>query len=115
MKYIEIDSQGRMVSYGVTQPECLPYIARTGNSVVVDVDPPSDLNRHWEYKPNGSWVDHGPLNTPNYAELRRWEYPTLGDQFDAIWKLLGPSAPPGSEAAKLYGEILAVKNKHPKP
>lgn len=48
-----------------------------------------------------------------YRELRKAEYPTTGDQLDAIWKLLEPAA--GTEAAVIKEQILAVKAKYPKP
>lgn len=48
-----------------------------------------------------------------YKELRRAEYPPLGDQLDAIWKLVQP--PTGSEAEAMKARIMAVKAKYPKP
>lgn len=48
-----------------------------------------------------------------YKELRRKEYPPVGDQLDAIWKMLTP--PTGSEAEAMKAQIEAVKAKYPKP
>jgi hypothetical protein len=48
-----------------------------------------------------------------YKELRRVEYPTVGDQLDAIWKDLSPT--PGSDAETMKVAIEAVKTKYPKP
>lgn len=62
---------------------------------------------------NKSWVDR--LAATRRAQVSRAkEYPPIGDQLDALWKLFGPSAPSGSEAALLFGKIEQVKNKFPK-
>ena len=47
---------------------------------------------------------------PDYYALRRNEYPSLGDQLDAVWK--------GSDSqafADMQAKIAAVKAKYPKP
>lgn len=47
---------------------------------------------------------------PDYYALRRNEYPSLGDQLDAVWK--------GSDSqafAEMQLKIAAVKTKYPKP
>tara|TARA_R110000803_G_scaffold2767_1_gene9533 strand:+ start:2299 stop:2586 length:288 start_codon:yes stop_codon:yes gene_type:complete len=45
---------------------------------------------------------------PTYQELRRAEYPPIGDQLDAMWK-------GGVDEATMLATIMAVKAKHPKP
>lgn len=46
--------------------------------------------------------------TTDYQALRRNEYPSIGDQLDALWK--------GGEAlAEMAARIQAVKDKYPKP
>jgi len=54
-----------------------------------------------------------------YGELRRKEYPTIGDQLDAIWKHLNYRRMLGEEmiqeADDMLGDILSVKRKFPKP
>ena len=45
---------------------------------------------------------------PDYYAKRRAEYPSLGDQLDAMWK-------GGQEAAAMQQKIQEVKNRHPKP
>lgn len=47
------------------------------------------------------------LEANSYVELRRSEYPTVGDQLDAIWK-------GGQAADEMRTKILAVKAKFPK-
>jgi hypothetical protein len=45
--------------------------------------------------------------TSEYRRLRQPEYPSIGDQLDALWK--------GGEAAEaMLAQIQAVKNKYPK-
>jgi hypothetical protein len=41
-------------------------------------------------------------------EARRVEYPSIGDQLDALWK-------GGDAAAEMLAKIQAVKAKYPKP
>lgn len=48
-----------------------------------------------------------------YEVLRRAEYPPIGDQLDALWKLIEP--PEGTEAHDIRERWLAVKDKYPKP
>jgi hypothetical protein len=42
-----------------------------------------------------------------YKELRMVEYPSIGDQLDALWK-------GGDVAAEMLARVQAVKNKYPK-
>jgi len=49
-------------------------------------------------------------SVPDYYALRRNEYPSLGDQLDAVWK--------GSDSqafSDMQAKIAAVKAKYPKP
>lgn len=45
---------------------------------------------------------------PTYDALRQREYPTIGDQLDALWK-------GGEAAAAMLAQVQAVKAKYPKP
>ena len=47
-----------------------------------------------------------------YREKRAKAYPPIGDQLDALWKMIEP--PPGSEAEAMKAQIMAVKAKYPK-
>ena len=51
------------------------------------------------------------LDATAYIEKRKAEYPTIGDQLDAIWKSLDGNT---VEADELLAKIKAVKAKHPK-
>jgi hypothetical protein len=44
----------------------------------------------------------------DYAELRRNDYPDIGDQLDALWK-------GGADLEAMRQKILGVKSKYPKP
>ena len=43
-----------------------------------------------------------------YARKRAPEYPSIGDQLDALWK-------GGEAAAEMLAKVQAVKTKYPKP
>jgi hypothetical protein len=61
-----------------------------GNQVTIDLEAVN------------AWVD------PNaYKYNRAREYPTIGDQLDALWK-------GGDAAAEMLAKVQAVKNKYPK-
>jgi hypothetical protein len=50
-----------------------------------------------------AWVD-----PDTYKYNRVVEYPSIGDQLDALWK-------GGDEAAEMLAKVQAVKTKYPKP
>ena len=47
------------------------------------------------------------IDTNAYKGLRQAEYPTIGDQLDALWK-------GGDAATEMLALVQAVKNKYPK-
>lgn len=52
----------------------------------------------------------------SYRDMRRVDYPGVGDQLDAIWKTLDKlGAPLSPEAELLLQQIMAVKDLYPKP
>lgn len=57
-----------------------------------------------------------PAPSPLYAQLRRAAYPTIGDQLDALWKLVEElklkDMPP--ETAAILETIVEVKETFPK-
>ena len=48
------------------------------------------------------------VNAHAYIAKRQAEYPSIGDQLDALWK-------GGSAAEAMLAQIQAVKTKYPKP
>lgn len=44
----------------------------------------------------------------DYAELRRKDYPDIGDQLDALWK-------GGTALEEMARKVAAIKKKYPKP
>lgn len=49
---------------------------------------------------------------PEYVTNRRAEYPTMGDQLDALWHAMAAGVLPQVEP--FYSSIAQVKNKYPK-
>ena len=47
------------------------------------------------------------MDSHAYIAKRQLEYPTIGDQLDALWK-------GGDAAAEMLAQVQAVKNKYPK-
>jgi hypothetical protein len=69
------------------------------------------------------WLDNDPSTKPTpeeileeverqkaeqYKELRSAEYPSIGDQLDALWK-------GGQAAEEMLAIVQSIKNKYPKP
>lgn len=59
---------------------------------------------------DGQWVKVN--QTPQYALDRRAEYPSMGDQLDALWHAMNNGMIPKIEP--MYSDILAVKQAYPK-
>lgn len=58
------------------------------------------------------------LTNEKYKDDRRVEYPSIGDQLDAVWKIVnaliaGTAAP--ADAIAVHDAIATVKNKYPTP
>ncbi|MDB4261333.1 hypothetical protein N9878_00560 [bacterium] len=79
---------------------------------------PEKVNGKWQYvKLQGAALPPAPDpvlgdEDYDYIALRVRDYPTVGDQLDAIWKELKPIV--GSEAGLMKTKIESVKAKHPK-
>lgn len=52
-------------------------------------------------------TEHGLFLETDHAALRRQEYPSIGEQLDALWK-------GGAEAEAMKAKVAAVKAKFPK-
>lgn len=57
------------------------------------------------------WEDSSPF--PLYVRNRKAEYPTIGDQLDALWHAMDQGTLP--KIQPMYAQIKAVKDKYPKP
>jgi Asp-tRNA(Asn)/Glu-tRNA(Gln) amidotransferase A subunit family amidase len=72
-----------------------------------------------EWEAEGNTIEPYVAPEKGYEELRRGEYPPMGDQFDAIWKQLNQDRLNGKEliqpADDELNRVLAVKAKYPKP
>ena len=52
-------------------------------------------------------------NNKSWKELRREAYPSFANQLDALWHAMAAGVIPRVEP--IFSEILAVKEKYPKP
>ena len=72
-----------------------------------------------EWEAEGNTIEPYVEPEKGYEELRRGEYPDMGDQFDALWKQLNQDRLNGKEliqpADDELNRVLAVKAKYPKP
>jgi hypothetical protein len=72
-----------------------------------------------EWEAEGNTIEPYVEPEKGYEELRRGEYPPMGDQFDALWKQLNQDRLNGKEliqpADDELNRVLAVKAKYPKP
>lgn len=98
----EYDADGNLIKEAVTEPV---YEDRVTNPLpegaeIVEIDVTQDAD--------GGWVP-----ASDYRRLRKAEYPPIGDQLDAIWKTLNPTA--GSPGADMLAIVDAIKTKYPKP
>ena len=76
------------------------------------------------YREVQAWIAQGntpiafTVVTPNYSELRRSEYPSVGDQLDVLWKQFNQMRLSGTsliqDADDMLSAILAIKARHPK-
>jgi hypothetical protein len=74
----------------VTVDDTAGAFDKDGNQVTIDIDAVN------------AWVD-----PDAYKQQRVSEYPTIGDQLDALWK-------GGDDAAAMLALVQAVKAKYPK-
>ena len=61
---------------------------------------------------DGQWVRSAA--EPEYVEQRRREYPPIGDQLDALWRILAPLAQ-DPKAVAVLDQIATIKARYPKP
>jgi hypothetical protein len=55
-----------------------------------------------------------PPPPPDYRAYRNMAYPPIGDQLDAIWKLIDEMGLATGDVAAMLARVKAVKAKHPK-
>lgn len=60
------------------------------------------------FNPNDPGENDESYLAVRYREQRANEYPSIGDQLDALWK-------GGDDAAEMLAKVQAVKAKYPKP
>lgn len=55
------------------------------------------------------------IHKEDYVAARRQAYPPLGDQLDALWKLVEKLLPAQTEADPTFRKVREVKSRFPKP
>jgi hypothetical protein len=90
------------------------YFAGQGMSYELPGDLPTGVVAV-EGKYSGGLEDYVPPDKPNTAK-RMKEYPPIGDQLDALWKLIQANSDKIDlgEAAPILEKIQGVKSKYPK-
>jgi hypothetical protein len=89
---IKADIDAKEAAWAALTPKTREIPDPMGGTTVVDIDK-SEIVRP---------------DIPDYYAKRRAEYPSLGDQLDALWK-------GGDAATEMAAKIAAVKAKYPKP
>tara|TARA_Y100000310_G_scaffold30292_1_gene28815 strand:+ start:1016 stop:1360 length:345 start_codon:yes stop_codon:yes gene_type:complete len=93
---------------------------RNGKNIAVPVDPDNTDYQEIQHLVDAGELTIEPYVEPEkgYEELRRGEYPDMGDQFDAIWKYIAQHREDGEvlgeDVDKELDKVLAVKAKYPK-
>ena len=102
--YAQIDREGYIIS--TTDSVVDGYIQIDGDSLATGV-----RNR----LVNGKII-HEPFDTP-YTLARLQAYPPIGDQLDALWKLITANRDKLDlgQSEQLLDMVQAVKEKYPKP
>ena len=104
------------------------FVVANNKSIKVVIDGetcfvPDDMdNRHRqviaEWEAEGNTIEPYVEPEKGYEELRRGEYPDMGDQFDALWKYIAQHREDGEvlgeDVDKELDKVLAVKAKYPK-
>lgn len=73
-------------------------------TAIIDASKPRRVNVQIYGRLHGQKI----VEVRSYAEERLAEYPTIGDQLDALWK-------GGADADAMRAKVMAVKAKYPKP
>lgn len=107
-----VNAENMLVGSMSCHPELADQVqGPEGSRKVVGIPPPADFSRKWVLE-GKVLKDKGPLFVPTYADQRRAEYPSTGDQLDALWKFYKE----GDEAAlaEMMARVMAVKERYPK-
>lgn len=89
---------------------------KQGHVEVDQMPPDPPLDYRWD---GSDWKKTPEAERAEAKQRRREQYPPIGDQLDAIWKVLNQRRLGGEqlpqEADDMLGRILAVKRDHPIP
>ena len=85
-------------------------VKRVTDNAFIPMSPDNtDYQEYLEWLSEGNTPEPADIPpAPTYQELRRAEYPPIGDQLDALWQK-------GEAEATMLATVMAVKTKYPKP
>lgn len=110
MIYVKTDEEGSVLQVSSSMEPGFISVDNPGVTVSLDA-----------VLGNALYVEGGVLRqrpiTYPYYKRRVEEYPPIGDQLDALWKLIQANSDKIdlAEAAPLFEAVQAVKDKYPKP
>lgn len=88
------------------------YVNVNGTQIEVSPEEEARIRASWE-------TEKARRASVNYKGQRRREYPDIGEQLDALWKIINQLRLEGvnipQDGDDMLGRILTIKKKHPKP
>ncbi len=105
---LKVDHNGQTYDWQIYVPvgvDLSGFINGCGPRVGAEIDA---KEAQWAASPTGEKSDVVQPEIPDYYAKRRAAYPSVGEQLGAQWK-------GGAEAANMFDQIQAVKDKYPKP
>ena len=115
MKFLVHNADGNILRTGQCPAEQLALQAGYGEWVIEDIA--GDTNDTHHRIEGGKRVEFTPppAPPPSIQAQRARAYPPVGDQLDAIWKIIrAVNAPPPAEATAVADAVLAVKTQFTK-
>jgi hypothetical protein len=94
-----------IMQFGQLEPTSIIRLT-DGTCIPVDVNN-NDYQQYLEWLEEGNTPEPANDNTPDYRALRQAEYPSIGDQLDALFHA-------GLMPLEMAIKIQAVKTKYPK-
>ena len=111
--YVIVDGSNVIVASGVVQSGNLDLI-EVPKGCALHTGITATIGMTKQVLVNGTIVDtQEPLAPVTYQNQRMTAYPSIGDQMDMLWHAMDNGDMPKIEP--FYSEILAVKQRYPKP
>ena len=111
-KYLKVASSGIVTAFLECPEEARGHLTLDPGERVVQFDyGPVDHSRRWRFD-GAALRDAGLFVEPCYSDMRRADYPPVGEQLDCLWHAMDDGILPKVEP--FFSKILAVKQTHPK-